>query len=231
MTLPCKAYPYPEEKKNRIRLGLALHHLHKTNPDATLEDAKQYISDQDYKAAHRVKKGTPEWIEQCKRVAQKREADERAGKPPSPKAQKRRLKRAQQPKQVKKLEYRAICVYETGEYFESISAFCKKYNAPTSTAEFCLQKKNKCIHNMHIYPADISKKELESYISFWYRPKQKQTGKLTCTETGKIYVSASEVAVEQNVLRSRVYTAIKFNRPINGFHFHFASATSTKDPL
>lgn len=241
VTLPRKAYPYPEEKKNRIRLGLALHHLHKTNPDATIEDAKKYIEAQDYENAHRVKKGTPEWIEQCKRVAQKREADLRAKgifrkHKNTPKRQYNKTDKSwkKEKQETSRLDLitKEIAVYETGEHFFSIVEFCEKYNIPGSSATLCLQKKNKHVHNFHIYPAGISQRELDSYIRFWNRPKQQQTGVLTCVETGKTYNSAQEVAKEQNVLKSRVYLAARFpSRNINGYHFIYDNTKTLSHAL
>ena len=234
ISLPCNTCPYPEERKDRLRLGLALHHLHKTNPDATVEDAKQYIADQDYKKAHKVKKGTPEWIEQCKRVAKKREEELRA----KWKSRKEMVHKAackhkesiicshinspRDRQYVGTAITKEIVVLETGEHFFSVMDFCEKYNVPNSSATLCLQKKNKHVHNFHIYPAGISEKELASYKKFWNETRQQQTGVLTCLETKKTYNNAQEVADEFGVLKSRVYLAARFpNRNIKGFHFSY----------
>jgi len=220
ISLPCKAYPYPEEKADRIRLGLALHHLRKTNSDATIEDAKYYIAHKDDKPP-KLEKGSPEWIEKYRIATEKRRATMQARGKNMSDIMKRVAKEKPSMNQGMCV---ALIVYETGEQFESIADFCNKYNVISSCASFCLQKKNKEIGGMHIYPASCTQEELQEYIKFWNEPKKVPKGILTCVETGKTYRTAKEAADELCVLRSRIHMATRRNLPVNGFHFIYAPA-------
>ena len=219
IAVPGNAYANPQIKTDRIKFGLALNYLRKKykDKDITQEDVERYLIQKKEKQKNKVKKGTTEWIQQCKKVAKLRQEKLRKEGKTRKNTNRKNINNLFWCKNSKRIK-----VYQTKEEFDSVVQFCRKYNVPTSSATNCLHKINKSVHGLHIYFSDITDEELQDYIKFWNQTNNRTETCVICIETGKIYKNARQVANEFSINRKKVYDTIRFStRTINGFHFKY----------